>query len=82
MVSQLVISADFSDPTGPILAGPTEASLSATKLRVSDAANSPLAAVKLLGGDYRRALVIDHHFDGEAGWTSHRRNFRRSPAKA
>lgn len=78
---QLVISADFSDPTGVILAGISEKSLAATDLRVADADNSPLTAVKLLGTKYRRALVIDHRFDNDAGWIAHRRNFRRSPTK-
>lgn len=80
MVAQLVISADFSDLSGPILAGPTEASLISTRLRVADA-DSPLAAVRLLAGEYRRALVIDHHFDNSAGWTSRRRNFQRPESK-
>lgn len=78
---QIVISADFSDPTGLILAGKSEESLRATPLRVSDAESSPLTAVRMLGAKCRRALVIDHRFDMEAGWISHRRNFRRTTKK-
>lgn len=75
---RIVISADFSDPAGPIMAGPTEEALAATKLRVSDAASSQLAAVKMLGGKCDRALVIDHYYDsGLGGFATRRRSYRR-----
>jgi hypothetical protein len=80
MAQQIVISADFSDPLGPVLSGPSEASLVTTKLRVADVAGCPLIAVKRLGGEFRRALVLDHHFDEKAGWATRRRNFRKCPA--
>ena len=76
MVRRLIISSDFSDPSAAVLAGPTEDSLIGTSLRVSDA-SSPLAAVKMLGVKFRRALVIDHYFDPEQGWSTRRHSFQR-----
>jgi hypothetical protein len=80
MQKEIVISADFSDPGSPILAGPTELNLQATKIRVQASENARLAAVKELGQKCRDALVIDHHFDGDNGWITTRTKFRRSPA--
>ena len=81
MVRRLIISSDFSDPSAALLAGPSEDELAGTSFRVSDA-SSPLAAVKKLGGDFERALVIDHYFDLEEGWTTRRHAFHRVGASA
>jgi hypothetical protein len=80
MANEIVISADFSDPGSPILAGPSELNLQATKHRVQASENARLAAVKELGQKCRNALVIDHHFDGDHGWTTTRTKFRRAAA--
>jgi hypothetical protein len=77
MPKGIVISADFSDPGSPILAGPTEKELNATTQRVAAGPNPRLRAVSLLGTGFSRALVIDHRFDAEEGWTTSRQNFRR-----
>jgi hypothetical protein len=80
MSMRLVIVADFSDPACLIMAGPTEESVRPTKYYVSDAQADPLAALKLLGGKYRRALVLDRSFKTESGAPAQRRLFRRSPS--
>lgn len=74
----IVISADFSEPGSPILAGPTEDGLLATLSRVAGGRNAQLAAVKELAVSHRCALVINHSFDDESGWTTTRKSFQRS----
>lgn len=78
MSMRLVIVADFSDPACLIMAGPTEESVRPTRYHVSDAQAGPLAALKLLGKKYRRALVLDQSFKTPSG-PAQRHLFRRSP---
>lgn len=77
MSPQLVISGDFSSPGSPLLAGPTEEGLQPTAACVATGAQPELAALKQLGGSHREAVVIDHSFDGERGWITSRKTFRR-----
>jgi len=78
MVNGIVISADFSEPGSPILAGPTEDQLIPTKLRVAEGLKARQAALKELGSGHARALVIDHHFDNDKGWQTRRATFKRA----
>jgi hypothetical protein len=77
MLTGIVISGDFSVPGSPLLAGPTEDGLRPTAACVSKGAAPQLAAVKELGTGHRSAVVIDHSFDGEQGWVTSRKTFRR-----
>lgn len=77
MDAGIFISGDFSEPGSPLLAGATEDTLRPTVACVAAAANPRLAAVKELGGNYRRAVVIDHSFDSDRGWITSRKSYRR-----
>jgi hypothetical protein len=80
MVADIVISANFSDSSSRILAGPSEDTLEATALCVSDVRNRPMNAVKALGAKCKTALVISREKDTRKGWTCTRKYFRRVPA--
>lgn len=75
----IFISGDFSEPGSPLLAGASEETLRPTIAIVATAANPRLAALKELGGSYQRAVVIDHTFDTDKGWTTSRQSYRRIP---
>jgi len=77
MVAGIVISGDFSEPGSPLLAGTSEQTLRPTVACVVAAGNPRLAALRQLGGNYRQALIIDHSFDGDHGWVTSRKTFRR-----
>jgi hypothetical protein len=79
MSSDIVISGDFSAPGSPLLAGPSEEGLRPTAALVASCDEPQIAALKQLGSGHRQALVIDHSFDGEQGWITSRRTFRRIP---
>ena len=81
MTGGIVISADFSEPGGPILAGPAESELQATKVRVAQSRNARLAAVKSLGRGFDRAVVLDQSFDRDRGWITRRSKFMRRRAR-
>lgn len=78
LINAIVISADFSEPGGPILAGPSEDTLRPTPMQVGAGPGARLAAVKQLGRGYKKALVIDHHFDDGKGWSTRRSKFKRT----
>ena len=80
MVADIVISANFSDATSRILAGPSEETLEETSLFVSDVRNQPINAVKALGAKCKTALVICRVHDARKGWTCIRKFFRRIPS--
>jgi hypothetical protein len=77
MQSSIVISGDFSSPGSPLLAGPNEEGLRPTTACVAIGDEPQLAALKQLGSGHRRAVVINHSFDGERGWLTSRKTFRR-----
>jgi hypothetical protein len=77
MTADIVISANFSDASCRILAGPTEESLQETTLSVSDVRDQPINAVKALAGKSRTALVIIRVKDNHKGWRCTRKLFRR-----
>ena len=79
MVADIVISANFSDSSSPILAGTSEDTLEATSLCVSDVRNQPINAVKALAAKCKTALVISRVLDNRKGWTCIRKFFRRVP---
>lgn len=79
MVSEIVISANFSDLRSRILAGSTEENLAETALVVSDVRSQPINAVKALGGKCKTALVISRFKDAHKGWCCTRKFFRRVP---
>ena len=76
MDREIVISGDFSEPGSPLLAGPSEEQLRPTQSCVSPA-NAKFAALKELGSECSRALVIDHCFDSDRGWVISRKVYRR-----
>jgi len=82
MVAEIIISANFSDASSRILAGPSEESLEETSLVVSDVHSQPMNAVKALGGKYKTALVICRVKDNRKGWSCTRKYFRRIPASS
>lgn len=77
MTTGIVISGDFSAPGSPLLAGPSEEGLRPTAACVATGVTPQLTALKELGGDHRKAVVINHSFDGEQGWVTSRKTFRR-----
>ena len=79
MSTGIVISGDFSAPGSPLLAGPSEAGLRPTAACVSTGVDPQRAALKALGGRHHVAVLIDHSFDGERGWVTSRKTFRRVP---
>jgi len=81
MVTDIVISANFSDSSSRILAGDTEDSLQETPLVVSDVRSLPLNAVKALAGKCQTALVISRVKDARHGWSCTRKYYRRVAGK-
>jgi hypothetical protein len=77
MTAIIIISGDFSEPGSPLLAGPSEDALRPTVACVAAVANPRLAALKELGANHKRALVINHSFDQEQGWVTSRKTYRR-----
>ena len=77
MTADIVISANFSDASSRILAGPTEENLQETPLIVSDVRDLPINAVKALARKCQTALVIIRMKDTRKGWLCTRKLFRR-----
>ena len=77
MTADIVISANFSDGSSRILAGPTEENLQETPLVVSDVRELPLNAVKALARKCQTALVLIRVKDSHKGWLCTRKLFRR-----
>lgn len=75
-MTSIFISADFSEPGSPVLAGPAENRLRPTTVCVAQ--ESPqLSAIKALCGEHVRAVLLDQSFDRERGWISTRKSYRR-----